>query len=201
MSEKPDDDERSLYLKLFLGLLPFDVDITAEVLNDLLVEADNTSWPSVMRRSANLGLVLSTIGIAGVLILLFDETGFSNTPLGNLGAGYKLGIAIVVLMWVTKFLLGLMQNIDTGDSPIVPKERSTLLTSFLEFVIGVCFIGVVTIPLYDLWDRYLLLALLVAIAAVGFGICGICLTLGGAFDFISRLNGSSRRLTLDRSEE
>lgn len=188
MTGESDEKERSLYLKLLLGLLPFDVDITITVLKDLLSEVDDTSWPSVMRRSANLGLVLSTIGIVGLALLFIYMTGFPETPVGELGIAYKTGISAVVLMWIAKFLLGLMRNIDTGNSPIVPDQEATLLTTSLEFLVGVCLIGVITIPLYQIWNPDLLLGILIAFVGVGVAICGICLTVGGAYEFIQLWN-------------
>lgn len=182
MSEKSKEKGQSPYLQLLLGLLPFDVNITKAALKDLVTEAEETSWPSVMRRSANLGLVLSTIGIAGFLFLFVYLEGFSNTPLENLGTGYKVGGAIVILMWISKFLLGLLQNIETGNSPLITEEEGTLATSFAEFLIGVSFVGMVSIPLYEIWNLDLLVGILLALTAIGVGISGICLTIGGAYE-------------------
>lgn len=189
MSDEPEDEERSLYLRLLLGLLPFDVDITVEVIQDLLSEADKTSWPSVMRRSANLGLVISTVGVVGSAILFYQIADFSDTPIRYIGPMYRVGFAAIGLMWFAKTTLGFMQNIHTGDSPLVPRDESNRVTSLLEFMIGVSFIGLVTIPVYEIWDLEVLLALFLIVAVVGIAIAGICLTVSGFIGVVFQKNG------------
>lgn len=201
MTDKSEEEDRSIYLRLVLGLLPFEVDITISAVNDLLSEAEATSWPAVMRRSANFGLVLSTLGLVGLLLLLYPLVNLANTPLGSIGPIYRFAIAAVALMWIAKFLLGLLQNIDTGDSPVVPREESNRITSFFEFMIGVAFVGLISIPLVQLWSWDLLLSILLAITSIGIAVTGICLTISGAYGVISESSKVEEEVPVGSHEE
>lgn len=200
MTDSREDGDSSLYLRLLLGLLPFDVDVTVDAINDLLSEAEKTSWPAVMRRSANLGMVLFTIGFLGVIIMLYPLANFSDTPIENVGPIYRVAIAAVILMVVAKSLLGWMQNIDTGDSPFVPRDRSTRITSFFEFLLGVGFVGLVSIPLSQILSWDLLFMILLAVSATGISITGISLTISGASDVLQTRGGDPSTSDLNPDE-
>lgn len=201
MSKGTEEEQQTIYLRLLLGILPFDVDITIKAVRDLLSETEETSWPSVMRRSANLGLVLSTIGLIGIFVLLYPQTDLSNYPIESVGLVYRVAIAVVVLMWLAKFLIGLAQNIDTGDSPFIPRDQRDRITSFSEFLIGVSFVGMVSIPVYQLWSWEILVVIFFTVAAIGIAIAGVCLTISGAYGVISQSSNSKDEGTVSAVEK
>jgi len=201
MSEGPDEEERSIYLRLFLGLLPFDVDTAIEAIEDIRSEIDDTSWTSVTRRSANLGLLIGTIGLAASTILLYILTDFSDTPLQHVGSGYRLGFAVFAVLWISKLDLQFMQNIDSGDSPLDTEEQHPQFTSVLEFVTGVSVLSLVIIPLFQAWSLNTLLFMSIAVTAVGVTVAGVCLTLGGAYDFIAYSSNPDADTVSQQSDE
>lgn len=147
MSEDTEQKEY-LYFRAVCSILPLvSEERVIEVLHDLKNEADRTPLMPTTRRVSNFGLSLSTLGGVALGILFLDEIynalkaiRIAGVPVGNVGVYPLILLGLVVLAFVSKFVMTQIQNMNEGVSPLGRGERP-LLTGFIEFVFGVLFLA------------------------------------------------------------
>lgn len=195
-----DDTDRELYIRLLIGILPFDPKIIIDILSDLMGEAERTSWPQLFRRGTNVGLFIGTIAFIGLLILLATNMNLSDIPLQDFGLIYVFAGALVVLMFLMKFLLKLLQNVNKAES-LLTQETESLWAGLSEFTLGTLMVGTLWLFFAKVGSQELYLITIIGMGVVGMSIAGLSLTLSGAVNVINYSTTDSENAKMDEFEK
>lgn len=194
-----DKEDKNLYTRLLLGLLPFDVDTVIEILQNLSAKANKTSWPQLFRRSANFGLFLSTIGIVAVVGLFLTEISYADFANQEVGIVYAIGTATVFVMFLANFLLQLLQNVNRANA-VFPKSDERLWAGLLEFSLGAVLVALITSFLITIGNKDIYLVFGGGMALTGLFLAGVSLTLSGTINVVEMSSNPDNR-TLDEFDD
>lgn len=199
MSEE-DEEKEQLYIRLLLGVLPFDPKIIIEILSDLVDEAERTSWPQLFRRGTNVGLFIGTFALIGLLFLIATNMSLSDIPLQDFGLIYVFAAAFVVLMFLMKFLLKLLQNVNKAES-FLTQDNESLWAGLSEFTLGTLMMGILWLFFAKVGSKEIYLITIIGMGIVGMSIAGLSLTLSGAINVISSSTTKAENAKLEEFKE
>lgn len=199
MTEK-DKDDTELYIRLLLGILPFDAEVILKFLSDIADDAEETSWPQLFRRGTNVGLFIGTVGLVGIVIFLATTIDASDIPFQDFGLIYVFAGAVVLLMFLMKFLIKLLQNVNKGESILV-HDTESFWAGLSEFTLGTLMMGTLWLFFSKVGSSELYLVTIIGMGIVGISIAGISLTLSGAINVISSSTTKSENAQLDEFKE
>lgn len=156
------------FIRLFLGLLPFDVDATIEFVSSIQQEARETSWDSLFRRAASFGISLGAVSLLILIpIILLEGRGMSDVPF-DITLFYAGLFGLLFILAFLKWFIKLMQSINEARSPIAYglDDRWGI---FLEFSLGVM---ILSLPVFLILEAFRPVELL-AISLIGAVITGV----------------------------
>lgn len=195
-----DEDDAELYIRLLLGILPFDAKTLLQFLSDIADDAEETSWPQLFRRGTNIGLFIGTVGILGMIVYFIITMNTPNIPLQNFGLIYVFAGSVVLLMFLMKFLIKLLQNVNKGKSILV-HENESFWAGLSEFTLGTLMTGTLWLFFSKVGSSELYLITIIGTGIVGISIAGISLTLSGAINVISYSTSESENAQLNEFKE
>jgi hypothetical protein len=172
-------EPRKLYLRVLLGILPFDAATIIQFGSKLKKEAKETSWPSLFIRGVNVGFFLATIGILSTLLGLGTTIDMASLPFDNPGSLYIIATILVVgVMFLTFVFLKLFQSINKANS-IVGQYSSSIRTGLVEYTLASTLLGILSWFFISVNTEELLIMVALSLVLIGIMISSVCLALSG----------------------